>query len=390
MLPAPGQGALAVTARAGDAPAAAAAARAVHHTATAVAVAAERAFLRTLEGGCQVPVAAHAALDARRAGSGCTGGSCRCGGERGVEGIETGAAATKSRPTSTGSSAGRAAAGRRRGVDPRGGARRDGAGRPGALMPATVLVTASAGTFPGLVEALRAIPVGVEEVPLMTFAPPLDWRPVDAAVRDLGRYAAVAFTSPRSAQAFAERVAWLAVPARSAARLPRPRSGRRARARRRRWASTLGEVRRPDEREVGKRGAAVALASAHRGGAARGGLERAGALSLRRHSPGRAAVPASRRRHRGRGGRLLPVGAGRRIETPGGRPSGCRSSWSPARAWPTCSRGPVRPASGRRCSRWARRPRRRRAPRAGRPPAWPNARPPRRSWPRVRALVLAR
>jgi len=62
MLPAPGQGALAVTARADDHAAAAAAARAVHHSTTARAVAAERAFLRTLEGGCQVPVAAHAVL----------------------------------------------------------------------------------------------------------------------------------------------------------------------------------------------------------------------------------------------------------------------------------------------------------------------------------------
>lgn len=57
MLPAPGQGALAVTARTADTRAAEAA-RAVHHGATAVAVSAERAFLRTLEGGCQVPVAA--------------------------------------------------------------------------------------------------------------------------------------------------------------------------------------------------------------------------------------------------------------------------------------------------------------------------------------------
>jgi uroporphyrinogen-III synthase len=122
-------------------------------------------------------------------------------------------------------------------------------------MPATVLVTASAGTFPGLAEALRAIPVGVEQVPLMTFAPPLDWRPVDAAVRDLGRYAAVAFTSPRSAHAFAERVRMLGgTPAATAT-----------------WAAgagtaqalggVLGEVHRPDEREVGRRGAAAALAS---------------------------------------------------------------------------------------------------------------------------------
>ena len=62
MLPAPGQGALAVTARADDAEAIAAVRAAVHHRATGLAVSAERAFLRRLEGGCQVPVAALAAL----------------------------------------------------------------------------------------------------------------------------------------------------------------------------------------------------------------------------------------------------------------------------------------------------------------------------------------
>jgi len=123
-------------------------------------------------------------------------------------------------------------------------------------MPATVLVTASAGTFPGLAEALRAIPVGVEEVPLMTFAPPLDWRPVDAAVRDLGRYAAVAFTSPRSAHAFAERLAVLGgAPAATETWVAGVGTAQALN-------DTLGEVRRPDEREVGKRGAAAALGSA--------------------------------------------------------------------------------------------------------------------------------
>ena len=61
MLPAPGQGALAVTTRSDDARAAAAAA-VLHHEPTATAVTAERAFLRRLEGGCQVPVAALAEL----------------------------------------------------------------------------------------------------------------------------------------------------------------------------------------------------------------------------------------------------------------------------------------------------------------------------------------
>jgi hydroxymethylbilane synthase len=87
MLPAPGQGALAVTARTGHDAAAAAAARAVHHTATARAVAAERAFLRTLEGGCQVPVAAHATLRGDRLH--LHGRVVSLRGERGVEGEDS-------------------------------------------------------------------------------------------------------------------------------------------------------------------------------------------------------------------------------------------------------------------------------------------------------------
>ena len=123
-------------------------------------------------------------------------------------------------------------------------------------MPATVLVTASAGSFPGLAEALHAIPVGVEEVPLMSFAPPLDWRPVDAAVRALDRYTAEAFTSPRAARAFAERVRLFGV---------QPTHGAV-------WAGgvgtaqaleeLLGPVHLPDGRAVAERGAAVALAGA--------------------------------------------------------------------------------------------------------------------------------
>ncbi len=63
MLPAPGQGALAVTARAGDDEAIAVVRQAMHHRPTALAVTAERMFLRHLEGGCQVPVAALAIID---------------------------------------------------------------------------------------------------------------------------------------------------------------------------------------------------------------------------------------------------------------------------------------------------------------------------------------
>jgi hydroxymethylbilane synthase len=62
MLPAPGQGALAATARAEDGRSMEALRRALHEPAVELAVTAERAFLRALEGGCQVPIAALAHL----------------------------------------------------------------------------------------------------------------------------------------------------------------------------------------------------------------------------------------------------------------------------------------------------------------------------------------
>ncbi len=59
MLPAVGQGALAIEARA-DHPRLRELKAALDHVPTALAVSAERALLGTLEGGCQVPIAAHA------------------------------------------------------------------------------------------------------------------------------------------------------------------------------------------------------------------------------------------------------------------------------------------------------------------------------------------
>ncbi|HLM67156.1 MAG TPA: hypothetical protein VK358_06500, partial [Longimicrobium sp.] len=56
-LPAVGQGALAVVARADDEPLLQRL-RGLDHAATAAATTAERAFLRALEGGCQVPIGA--------------------------------------------------------------------------------------------------------------------------------------------------------------------------------------------------------------------------------------------------------------------------------------------------------------------------------------------
>ncbi len=61
-LPAVGQGAIALTARTGDARALAALA-AIGHAATMTAVTAERAFLAELEGSCRTPIAGHARLE---------------------------------------------------------------------------------------------------------------------------------------------------------------------------------------------------------------------------------------------------------------------------------------------------------------------------------------
>ena len=67
MCPAVGQGALAIETR-DDGGAAQELARKLDHAASALAVTAERAFLATLEGGCQVPIGGYATVR-RRGGS---------------------------------------------------------------------------------------------------------------------------------------------------------------------------------------------------------------------------------------------------------------------------------------------------------------------------------
>ena len=127
-------------------------------------------------------------------------------------------------------------------------------------MRGTVVVTASTGTFPGLIEALHALPVAVEECPLMAFAPPLDWAPVDRALERLSEFDAVAVTSPRAARAFAARV------------LEREKDDGFAAGRIALWAGgaataealghALGAVRVPASKTSARLGAAAALAAA--------------------------------------------------------------------------------------------------------------------------------
>jgi hydroxymethylbilane synthase len=96
MLPAPGQGALAATVRSADAEAAEAVRRALHDADTELAVAAERAFLRRLEGGCQVPVAAVAEVARARGGAvvHLRGRVVSLAGDASVDGERSGSAAS--------------------------------------------------------------------------------------------------------------------------------------------------------------------------------------------------------------------------------------------------------------------------------------------------------
>jgi uroporphyrinogen-III synthase len=127
-------------------------------------------------------------------------------------------------------------------------------------MTEIVVVTSSIGTLPGLTQVLKAIPIAVEEHPLMSFAPPADWAEVDAALDRASGYGAVVFTSPRAAEAIAKRI--------EVRRHPLPAGESRPSI----WAGgsttaaalmdALGAVRTPQESEIGRWGAAGALARA--------------------------------------------------------------------------------------------------------------------------------
>ncbi|HEU5169350.1 MAG TPA: uroporphyrinogen-III synthase [Gemmatimonadales bacterium] len=81
------------------------------------------------------------------------------------------------------------------------------------MRPPVVVLTTATGTLAGLADLLRGEGCQVREAPLLDFAPPPDWSKLDAAILRLPQYRAVAVTSPRAAQAFAERAAALRVTA---------------------------------------------------------------------------------------------------------------------------------------------------------------------------------
>ncbi len=133
-------------------------------------------------------------------------------------------------------------------------------------MGEAVVLTASEGSFPGLVDELRRLRVAVEERPLMRFAPPLDWAPVDRAMAKLTKYDAIAFTSPRAARAFADRVLTARAQGLLPDDLPLWAGGPGTAA----ALKGLGAVQSPDERAVGRHGAAGALSRALLGSEVRG------------------------------------------------------------------------------------------------------------------------
>jgi uroporphyrinogen-III synthase len=122
----------------------------------------------------------------------------------------------------------------------------------------TVILTSSSASFPGLLRALRDIPVIVEERPLLHFVPPLDWAPVDAALDRLSSYVAIALTSPRAAAALGERIGARGITLAN----PRPEIWAVGPATAAALKGVLGSVRTPGKRNAGEDGAGETLARA--------------------------------------------------------------------------------------------------------------------------------
>jgi uroporphyrinogen-III synthase len=73
-------------------------------------------------------------------------------------------------------------------------------------MSGAIVLTSSEGSFPGLAEALRGRGLEVLERPLIRFAEPDDWRPLDTALKRASSYQAIALTSPRAGESVVARV----------------------------------------------------------------------------------------------------------------------------------------------------------------------------------------
>ena len=123
----------------------------------------------------------------------------------------------------------------------------------------TVVVTAAAGSFPGLAEALGRLSLAVEEYPLIEFETS-NLTVVDAALNRLGSYRSVALTSPRAASVLADRIQERGTVLRPEENSPVVWATGAATAAALRGA--LGPVRTPNQPETAPGGAAEVLAMA--------------------------------------------------------------------------------------------------------------------------------
>ena len=196
MLPAAGQGALAVEARADDAATLALLAP-LNDPATDATLQAERAFLAAAEGGCSAAIAAYATLGAD--GDLSLAGLIGAPDGRAVRGARRG-------PVAEAAQIGGALA---RDLLARGGAGLLGrvAGLP--LRDRRIVVTRAGAAGDEFAARLRAL--GAEPVvcPTIAIAPPEDTGPLDAAIGGLARYDWLVFASANGVEAFFARLAAL-------------------------------------------------------------------------------------------------------------------------------------------------------------------------------------
>lgn len=183
MLPAPGQGALAIECRA-DRADMLELARRVDHDPTRLAVAAERALLAALGGGCRAPVGAHAAVE---------GGACRL---RGFHSAQDGS--RSARAEAEGLAAGGEAL-----ASSLAARLRHRLGLP--LAGLRVAVTRPRDQAGPVLERLEALGAEAICVPAIEIAPPEDWSGLDALLRGLRERDWVVFTSANGVRFAAER-----------------------------------------------------------------------------------------------------------------------------------------------------------------------------------------
>jgi hydroxymethylbilane synthase len=191
MLPAPGQGALAVQCREGD-ERVLALLSAIDDAGTRAATAAERAFLRALGAGCTAPVAAHGVLVGDRVRMRALVAS--------ADGGEVVRVSGEGAPNELGTGLAREALAA--------GADRIFSEIRGSLplRGRRIVVTRPRRQARGLIEELERLGAVAPLVPLVAVQPPEDPGPLDAAVDALDRYDWLVFTSTNGVAAVRDRL----------------------------------------------------------------------------------------------------------------------------------------------------------------------------------------